>query len=77
MRRWRAACLAAVTVFGFGADYMSKAWREVINSGGGKRRGEVLLPGSCQRQAGPSGAYLLALPIPTCRSARCSRQNRA
>ena len=26
---------------------------------------------------GPSGAYLLALPIPTCLSARCSWQNRA
>jgi hypothetical protein len=23
---------------GFGADYMSKAWRKVINRGGGKRR---------------------------------------
>jgi hypothetical protein len=31
--------------------------------GGGKRRDEVILPGSCQRQAGPSGAYLPALPI--------------
>ena len=32
------------------------------DQGGGKRRGEVILPGPCQRQAGPSGAYLLALP---------------
>ena len=30
---------------GFGADYMSKAWREVINSGGGKRRAVNANPG--------------------------------
>ena len=30
---------------GFGADYMSKAWREAINSGGGKRRAVNANPG--------------------------------
>src|SRR5262249_62381358 len=57
--RWRRLCVERV------------ASREVINSGGGKRRGEGILPGAAQGKAGPVGAVWFFSPFPLSRLLSC------